>query len=319
MLLVLEIASLLGVVAEDLLDRLRLGHVAQLGAGAVGVDVVDVVRVPAGVAQGRAASPRRRPAPSGCGAVMWCASAVLPSRAPRRRSCAPRVFGVLVAPRAPGCRPPRRGRSRRGPCRTAGWRAAGRRCAATGRRQAMKPPRPIGVIAASVPPVIMTSAWSYWIGWQASPMAWAAEAQAVATAVFGPHQAELDRDVAAGRVGDHLGDDERADPARARRSCSAVCCSSNSFSPPMPLPMIDAAAERVLLGEVDAAVRDRLVGGDQGELREPVELAGRLGVERAVSGSKSLTSPPKWTLNVGRVEQRRSGATPLLPASRPCQ
>ena len=55
-------------------------------------------------------------------------------------------------------------------------------------RAEMKPPRPIGVMAASVPPVIMTSAWSRWMARRASPMALAAEAQAVATAVFGPHR-----------------------------------------------------------------------------------------------------------------------------------
>ena len=35
---------------------------------------------------------------------------------------------------------------------------AGRRCACDRARAAMKPPRPIGVMAASEPPVIMTSA-----------------------------------------------------------------------------------------------------------------------------------------------------------------
>ena len=63
----------------------------------------------------------------------------------------------------------------------------------------MKPPRPIGVMPASEPPVTMTSAWSYWMVRMASPMAWAAEAQAVETAVFGPRQPEVDRDVARGR------------------------------------------------------------------------------------------------------------------------
>ena len=52
----------------------------------------------------------------------------------------------------------------------------------------MKPPRPIGVMAASVPPVTITSASSYWIGLKASPMALAADEQAVATAVFGPRR-----------------------------------------------------------------------------------------------------------------------------------
>ena len=43
-------------------------------------------------------------------------------------------------------------------------------------------------MAASEPPVTMTSAWSHWMARKASPMALAAEAQAVETAVFGPHR-----------------------------------------------------------------------------------------------------------------------------------
>src|SRR5207248_11303673 len=53
-------------------------------------------------------------------------------------------------------------------------------------RAEQKPPRPIGVMAASEPPVTITSAWSCWMARRASPMAWAAEAHAVETAVFGP-------------------------------------------------------------------------------------------------------------------------------------
>ena len=44
-----------------------------------------------------------------------------------------------------------------------------------------KPLNPIGVTAASVPPVSMTSASSYWIVLKASPIALVALAQAVAT------------------------------------------------------------------------------------------------------------------------------------------
>ena len=40
--------QLAGVVAEDLLDGQGLGGVAQLGAGAVGVDVIDVVGIECG-------------------------------------------------------------------------------------------------------------------------------------------------------------------------------------------------------------------------------------------------------------------------------
>ena len=44
----------LRVVAEDLLDGLRFGHVSQAGARPVGVDVLHVVGRPAGVAEGGA-------------------------------------------------------------------------------------------------------------------------------------------------------------------------------------------------------------------------------------------------------------------------
>ena len=50
----------------------------------------------------------------------------------------------------------------------------------------------------------------------------------------------------------------------------------------MPLPTMHAAAERVFLGEVEPAVGDRLVGGHQGELREPVEVPAQPGLELAV-------------------------------------
>ena len=93
--------------------------------------------------------------------------------------------------------------------------SAGRRCACDRARAEMKPPRPIGVMAASEPPVIITSAWSCWMARRASPMALAAEAQAVETAVFGPHSPNWIEMLPGGRVGDHLRDDERADPAGA--------------------------------------------------------------------------------------------------------
>ncbi len=51
-----------------------------------------------------------------------------------------------------------------------------------------KPPRPIGVITASVPPVTITSAVPNWMARIASPMALAADAHAVETAVLTPHR-----------------------------------------------------------------------------------------------------------------------------------
>jgi len=65
----------------------------------------------------------------------------------------------------------------------------------------------MGVIAASVPPVIITSASL--AGWFGSiAMALAALAQAVATAVLGPAQAEHNRKISAGCVYHHFGNEE---------------------------------------------------------------------------------------------------------------
>ena len=77
-----------------------------------------------------------------------------------------------------------------------------------------KPPSSMWVMAASLPPVIITSAMPDWIARNASPMALAAEAQAVAIAVFGPRSdvdgndqpTELPRSE---RLAWHVGNDAR--------------------------------------------------------------------------------------------------------------
>ncbi len=48
------------------------------------------------------------------------------------------------------------------------------------------PAIPVGVIDASDPPVAITFASPRWIAWNASPIAFVAEAHAVTTVVFGP-------------------------------------------------------------------------------------------------------------------------------------
>ena len=53
-------------------------------------------------------------------------------------------------------------------------------------RMAANPPTPMGVMAASVPPQIITSAAQRWISLKESPTAWALEEQAVQVAEFGP-------------------------------------------------------------------------------------------------------------------------------------
>ena len=116
-------------------------------------------------------------------------------------------------------------------------------------------------------------------GAQASPMALAAEAQAVATAGVRAAQAEVDRDVAGGGVGDHLRDDERADAARAAALHEAGVLLFEFVQPADAAADDDAAAEGVFLGEVQAAVLDGFEGGDHGELGEAVEPPDGLGVE----------------------------------------
>src|SRR5207237_3579915 len=88
-------------------------------------------------------------------------------------------------------------------------------------------------------------------------------------------QAELDRDGARRRVGDHLGDDEGRDTAGALGDVARVLLleladAANAAAED------DATAERVLTGNLEAAVLDRFLGGHQRELSEAVQAPGRL-------------------------------------------
>ena len=56
----------------------------------------------------------------------------------------------------------------------------------------------------------------------ASPMAWAAEAQAVEMAVLGPQTPKWIEMLPAAAVGDHFRDDERADLVRSAVAIAAV-------------------------------------------------------------------------------------------------
>ena len=75
---------------------------------------------------------------------------------------------------------------------------------------AAKPPSPMCVIAASLPPVTITSAWCDWISLNASPIAFEAQAQAVATAELGPAGPNGSKPARC-RVHHQLRDGERAD------------------------------------------------------------------------------------------------------------
>ena len=74
---------------------------------------------------------------------------------------------------------------------------------------AANPPTPMGVMHASVPPQIITSASPRWMILNESPMACALVVQAVAVAEFGPFRAGPDRNIAGRQIDDGGGNEER--------------------------------------------------------------------------------------------------------------
>ena len=129
---------------------------------------------------------------------------------------------------------------------------------------------PIGVMAASVPPVTMTSASSYW-------MALHGVADGVGGAGAGggdgrvrAAQAVLDRDVAAGRVDHQLGNREGRDLVRALVEQPRML-RFDFVQPADAGAENDAAAKRIFLREIEARVAHRVDAGHQGELREAIE------------------------------------------------
>ena len=119
-------------------------------------------------------------------------------------------------------------------------------------------------------------------------MALAAEAQAVATAEFGPCRPQRIETwplaaltISLGIVNGLIRD--------GPLSIIAECCVSNSLRPPMPEPMITpqrCGGERV---EVDARVLDGRHAGGHRELREAVEVARLL---RAEPGRRGRSRGP---------------------------
>ena len=87
--------ELVGVVAEDVLDRLRLGRVAERRRRAVRVDVADALGLDARALERRRASSPRRRSPRARAARGGARRSRRRSRAPRRRSSAPRALGAL--------------------------------------------------------------------------------------------------------------------------------------------------------------------------------------------------------------------------------
>ena len=77
------------MLAEGAADRLRFQQVIVFGAGAMGVDVVDVFRRETGIGEAGGASPQT--GPSTVGATMSVASPDMPAPASSARIGAPRA------------------------------------------------------------------------------------------------------------------------------------------------------------------------------------------------------------------------------------
>ena len=174
-----------------------LGQVAQAGAGAVGVDVPDLVGVAAEPsARQLAHRAGRAPAPcsSGRGDVRPVGAHAVAQHLGDKSW--PRGRGRSLLP--PGSTMPAPS-DRTNPSRSLverpGLARAGSSLRVDRARIAANPPRPMWVMAASLPPVIMASAWPNWIRLEARRRwRWPREAQAVAIgrgrAASGPYLIE---------------------------------------------------------------------------------------------------------------------------------
>ena len=150
----------------------------------------------------------------------------------------------------------------------------------------------------------------------ASPIALAAEAQAVATAEHGPCRPQRIETwplpaltISLGMVNGLI----REGPL----SIIIVCWASNSFRPPMPEPMITPHCSGGELREVDPGVLDGRLGGRQGELREAVQVPRFLDPE---PGHRVPVADlaAELDLELGRVEQgQRPDAAPAGAQGRP--
>src|SRR5512135_671015 len=173
------------------------------------------------------------------------------------------------------------------------------------------PPRPMWVIAASLPPVIITSACPSWMILKASPIALAAEAQAVATAVFGPRRPHLIETwplaaltISFGIVNGLIRDGPFC--------IIAACWVSNSFRPPIPEPMITPQACGGKVSNSIPASSTAAVLAAKANCANRSRWRASLAPNRA-TGSQSRTWPPNWTLK-SVVSKRVNGPTPLWPA-----
>src|ERR1019366_4090650 len=207
--------------------------------------------------------------------------------APRRRACSSSSRTRMPAP-SPMTKPSRslsQGRLAR----------AGSSLRVERARMAANPPTPMGVMAASAPPAIITSASQCWMMRKESPMEWALVVQAVAVASFGPLAPNLMETCPAARLTMEAGI-KKGEILRGPPSSSAVCSRSITSNPPMPEPIctptFSAFSEvtwscDIFIASSAAAMAKRM--------KRPIFFTSFFSMK--LRGSKSRTSAAIWQAN----------------------
>ena len=138
-------------------------------------------------------------------------------------------------------------------------------------RMAANPPTPMGVMAASAPPAIMTSASPCWMMRKESPMEWALVVQAVAVASFGPLAPTRMETCPAARLTMEAGMKNGRDLARAAFEERGVLALDHVESADAGAD-VDADHLGVFGRDLQLRHFHRFVGGGDGEVNEAAHL-----------------------------------------------
>ena len=176
---------------------------------------------------------------------------------------------------------------------------------------AAKPPIARGVMVASVPPAIMTSASPYWIRRAASPMECVPRRAGGHGAGVRALGAETDRDLAGDEIDDDHRDEERRDPAGATRSVHLVVLFDRLESADSRAD-VHADAVRLARAEREPGVVHRHLGRRQRVVDERVHLLDLFGVDE-VGGVEVLDLGGDPAVEEGRIESR-DAADARLPS-----
>src|ERR1035437_4121273 len=227
--------------------------------------------------------------------------------APRRRACSSSSRTRMPAP-SPMTKPSRslsQGRLAR----------AGSSLRVERARMAANPPTPMGVMAASAPPAIITSASQCWMMRKESPMEWALVVQAVAVAAFGPLAPNLMETCPAARLMMAAGM-KKGEILRGPPSSSAVCSRSITSNPPMPdpicTPTFSAISGVIWSCDIFIASSEAAIAK---WMKRPIFFTSFFSMKW--KGSKLRTSAAIWQANAD-ASNAVMRSTPLLPASSAC-